>query len=584
MFVRNLFYKTLFLFISSFLILLSCANITQAQNAPKDQRGLDKTITTTTDGKNVTLTNTGKYGVPAESLTDLGLRGTRFMIYEDSSGKAYYTRTGVSSENDFKSFSQLYNSDGIGVFRIMNNGGGPYQAGNNEALELLEDGSGDPQSYAPSKKATAQNTDGSTKTTGITQDGITFLNTNISGNDANHPIVTTTEKSSNGPTYINDGTKICGPDRCTYTLMAPIGSLLGDSKGQYIINKNDQRGLCSLLNSWFRIGIALAGMLAVVMIVLGGFQYATTDSLFDKEEGKGKIQNALWGLLLALTTWLVVSTINPALANCTINAKEVKLSAMSTSIANSAFRIVPGVYSEAGSITDQANIDAKYKTITDQWTDADREALLSDDPATSKAAADKWAGIQKQLDTLNNSFASKGGSFSGGSTSRDASWGSPDAGNMNGKTVSGRQTYFSPDEAITWDSNTKKGNGAIGKLVEGTGSDGKNALKNDLGTANVVGSAGSVYYPAGTLVEINGIKYVVDDNNLEQNGSGTYVAKNQNVTNNFTVDIFTRNNNYVNTGSDTKKTMTVLYVPTTKVNTQAQLNDIRNNPGKYINR
>jgi len=402
-------------------------------------------------------------------------------------------------------------------------------------------------------------------------------------------------RPDNGPTYINDGKKICGPDGCTYTLMAPIGSLLGDSKGQYIINKNDPRGLCSLLNSWFRIGIALAGMLAVVMIVLGGFQYATTDSLFDKEEGKGKIQNALWGLLLALTTWLIVSTINPALANCTINAKEVQLSAMSTTIYNSGAlgggAIGVGMtmadmalqaYENGGA--DQASIDARYKTITDQWTDADQEALLSDDPATSKAAADKWAGIQKQLDTLNNSFASKGGSFSGGSTNREASWGSPDAGNMNGKTISGRQTYFSPDEAITWDSNTKKGNGAIGKLVEGTGSDGKNALKNDLGTANVVGSAGSVYYPAGTLVEINGIKYVVDDNNLKQNGSGTYVAKNQNVTNNFTVDIFTRNNNYVNTGSDTKRTMTVLYVPTTKVNTAAQINDIRNNPGKYINR
>ncbi|MEI6490801.1 MAG: hypothetical protein WCO16_03500, partial [bacterium] len=45
---------------------------------------------------------------------------------------------------------------------------------------------------------------------------------------------------SAGPTYINDGKKICDINGCEYTLMAPIGSLLGDSKGQYIINKNDQ--------------------------------------------------------------------------------------------------------------------------------------------------------------------------------------------------------------------------------------------------------------------------------------------------------------------------------------------------------
>ncbi len=218
---------------------------------------------------------------------------------------------------------------------------------------------------------------------------------------------------TNGPTYINDGTKICDINGCTYTLMAPIGSLLGDSKGQYIINKNDQRGLCSLLNSWFRIGIALAGMLAVVMIVLGGFQYATTDSLFDKEEGKGKIQNALWGLLLALTTWLVVSTINPALANCTINAKEVQLSAMSTTIYNSG-ALGGGAIGVGMTMADMAlqayggvdNSDAAYNKkldkILEQWSINDDMLSEYNDPE----ALAKWDRIQAQINELNNSYSS----------------------------------------------------------------------------------------------------------------------------------------------------------------------------------
>lgn len=118
---------------------------------------------------------------------------------------------------------------------------------------------------------------------------------------------------------------VCTAGTCVYQLLAPIPGFLGDASGRYNITQ-DSKSLCSLFNQWFRIGIAIAGMLAVVMIVLGGFQYATTDSLFDKSDGKGKIQNALWGLLLALTTWLVLNTINPALTNCTLNVKPITLS------------------------------------------------------------------------------------------------------------------------------------------------------------------------------------------------------------------------------------------------------------------
>lgn len=210
--------------------------------------------------------------------------------------------------------------------------------------------------------------------------------------------------------------------------MAPIGSLLGNEDGKYVINKSDKGGLCVLFNSWFRIGIALAGMLAVVMIVLGGFQYATTDAMTSKSEGKSKIQNALWGLMLALTTWLVLNTVNPDLVNCTINASEVQLSALQMSVSGALgsdlFGIgmlgtnnaLQAVNSNGGGVS-QAQIDAEYNNAYSQWTDADDE-LLRSDPDNAGALA-KWEGIQMQIEGLDMKYANQNISGSSNSSSRD---------------------------------------------------------------------------------------------------------------------------------------------------------------------
>jgi len=49
------------------------------------------------------------------------------------------------------------------------------------------------------------------------------------------------------------------------------------------------------------------------MIVLGGFEYVTSTIPGVKTEGMKRIQNALWGLLLILGSYLILSTINPRL-------------------------------------------------------------------------------------------------------------------------------------------------------------------------------------------------------------------------------------------------------------------------------
>ena len=69
------------------------------------------------------------------------------------------------------------------------------------------------------------------------------------------------------------------------------------------------------LSQAFQFGLALAAALAVMMIIWGGVEYMLSDSLFNKDAGKKKIWDAIWGLLLALVSWLILATINPDILN-----------------------------------------------------------------------------------------------------------------------------------------------------------------------------------------------------------------------------------------------------------------------------
>ncbi len=71
--------------------------------------------------------------------------------------------------------------------------------------------------------------------------------------------------------------------------------------------------LGSYIGKLFQFVIGFAGILAVIMIVIGGVQYMSTDSIDGKKDGLDKVKSALWGLLLALASYLILNTINPDL-------------------------------------------------------------------------------------------------------------------------------------------------------------------------------------------------------------------------------------------------------------------------------
>lgn len=75
------------------------------------------------------------------------------------------------------------------------------------------------------------------------------------------------------------------------------------------------KGLISYLSAIFRLGVGFAIALSVLMFAIGGIQYMTSDAIPVKESARSRINNAVLGLLLALLSYVILLTINPALVS-----------------------------------------------------------------------------------------------------------------------------------------------------------------------------------------------------------------------------------------------------------------------------
>lgn len=65
------------------------------------------------------------------------------------------------------------------------------------------------------------------------------------------------------------------------------------------------------LNSAFRIGVGIAAILAVIVIIIGGFEYMTSDIPGNKSDGKERIRGAILGVAIILLSWIILGVINP---------------------------------------------------------------------------------------------------------------------------------------------------------------------------------------------------------------------------------------------------------------------------------
>ena len=114
-----------------------------------------------------------------------------------------------------------------------------------------------------------------------------------------------------------------------YRLMVQIGPLA------------DCVDLKGYLEGVFQILIGIAGVLAVVMIVICGIKVMSTTSTSGKAEAKECIWKALFGMLLAIFAWLILNTINPQLLGSDLNLPDLS-SSQQTEVAPPGSGGIPG--------------------------------------------------------------------------------------------------------------------------------------------------------------------------------------------------------------------------------------------------
>ncbi len=111
----------------------------------------------------------------------------------------------------------------------------------------------------------------------------------------------------NGCTETKDG---------EYCMLAPI-PFPGIINGKLGLTPDTtgSSGVSNFINGIIQFAIAFAGLLAVIMIIAGGIMYATTEAMSGKAGAKTMITNAIFGLLLALCSYLILKTISPSLVD-----------------------------------------------------------------------------------------------------------------------------------------------------------------------------------------------------------------------------------------------------------------------------
>lgn len=88
---------------------------------------------------------------------------------------------------------------------------------------------------------------------------------------------------------------------------------------QGVSNSGTQNRVGDYIKVIYGWGLGIVIVLAIATLIISGLKYMTLESITGKSDAKQKIQAAIIGLLLALSSWLILATINPEIFNASDN-------------------------------------------------------------------------------------------------------------------------------------------------------------------------------------------------------------------------------------------------------------------------
>jgi hypothetical protein len=106
------------------------------------------------------------------------------------------------------------------------------------------------------------------------------------------------------------GDCVSGTKGCTYLPLTTIPGAFTEKMPTNPFN---------VVKNIYGVAIGVAAVLAVGMIIWAGLQYATTEAINGKSDAKDTWQGAVWGLVLLLSSFLILRTINVDLVDITLD-------------------------------------------------------------------------------------------------------------------------------------------------------------------------------------------------------------------------------------------------------------------------
>ncbi len=159
----------------------------------------------------------------------------------------------------------------------------------------------------------------------------------------------------------------CIPAPGSYQLLQPLPDLT-------YFNPTPTDAFGKYLNILIPMFIGLCAVLAVVMIVIGGIEYSTSELISSKEAGIEKIKGAILGLLLALGAYVILKEINPDLLKTDVAIEGVTVNVVVKDFILSSGQTIDG---KPGSKVDLKTIGCPAATAAGSTFKMDRALLLA---------------------------------------------------------------------------------------------------------------------------------------------------------------------------------------------------------------